>query len=465
MGIKGKEDISLIAHLLRRAGFGGPYDQLEHYAEKGYEATVEELLHPEEQPAIEEDLLMRFEPTLIGGSNLVRTYWVYRMINSRRPLEEKATLFWHGIHCAAQSKSYGGGGTLRDYIEVFRWYGLGSFRELLIQLAKNPAMIYFLDNQINHRGSINENWSRELLELFSMGVGNYTEADVQEAARAFTGWTIAPMPPMRPFGNAPMEFLYDTTDHDEGEKVFLGDRGRFNGEDIIDIICRQPATAHFISRHMYNFFVADEPPVPQWPDKPPRDPQAIELLSKVYFESQYDIRSMLRALFNSDFFKKARFSKVRSPAEVVVGTVRLMKNYDTPGPGLVDVELECEVMGQEFMNPPSVEGWHTGKEWIDTGTLVERVNYLAKTLGDFSQPGIVEMVQRLSASGRTLTAEEFVDGCLEQLGCMEVAEDTMGSLLEHAQRRGEIDTQKEDFPQRTVLMLQLIAATREFQMG
>ena len=165
-------------------------------------------------------------------------------------------------------------------------------------------MIFWLDNNENHRDAPNENWGRELLELFSMGVGNYTEKDVYECSRAFTGWTIAPKIPRLPLGRFPWEFQYKPEDHDDTEKVFLGHRGRFDGEDIIDIIVRQPATARFIARQLYNFFVADEPQVPAWQDTPPRDPAAVNIIGDAFVSSGHDVRSTLRVLFNSDFFKR-----------------------------------------------------------------------------------------------------------------------------------------------------------------
>ena len=220
-----------------------------------------------------------------------------------------------------------------------------------------------------------------------MGVGNYTEDDVKEASRAFTGWTNEPTFPSYPYGRYVWKFLYDLSDHDGGQKVFLGEEGQFNGEDIVDIICRQPATARFLTRQLYNFFVADEPPVPQWGDTAPIDARAIDALVRAYFDSHYDIRSVLRVLFSADFFKEARFQKVKSPTEVVVGTVRLAKGFTVPSYKLVDVVMQCTYMGQELYNPPSVEGWHSGQEWIDSGTLVERVNFLAGVVGDVTKPG------------------------------------------------------------------------------
>src|SRR5262249_21898473 len=170
----------------------------------------------------------------------------------------------------------------------------------------------------NHAHAVNENWGRELLELFSLGVGNYTETDVREASRAFTGWTIAYTPPRGYYNRWDWEFQYLEEDHVRGEQMVLGHTGNFNGADIIDIIVQQPACHQFIARHLYNFFVADDVQVPAWMTTPPRDPEAVDTIAGAFKDSQYDMRSTLRVLFNSDFFKNARFAKITSPAEVVV---------------------------------------------------------------------------------------------------------------------------------------------------
>ena len=346
------KDQELISHLLRRAGFGATYDELEKYTAKGYEATVEELLRRDEQPALEEDLMMRLNAhwTQMAAPWGGQTYWVFRMINSKRPLEEKVSLFWHGVLCTGNAK-VDWPRQMITTINKFRQLGLGNFRDILVELGQDPAMVYFLDNCMSHNGAINENWGRELLELFSMGVGNYTEDDVKQAARAFTGWTNAPTTPVYPNGRVDWQFMYDPTDHDAGEKTSLGERGKFNGEDVVDIICRQPATAGFIARHMYSFFVADDVPVPQWANTPPKDPEAVDILVGAYFDSHYDIRSVLRVLFNSQFFKNAQFTKVKSPTEVVVGTMILVKEYPIHKPGFIDVVMQCEYMGQGPAGP------------------------------------------------------------------------------------------------------------------
>ena len=238
--------------------------------------------------------------------------WFHTMLNTQRPLEEKMVLFWHQVFATGQSK-IDNWHELINQADMLRDKGMGNYRDLLVALAKNPAMIYWLDNCDNHGHAVNENWGRELLELFSMGVGNYTETDVREASRAFTGWTIAQAPPRGYYNRWDWEFEYLEEDHDDGEKTFLGHTGNFDGEDIIDIIVQQPACHRFVARHLYNFFVADEPQVPAWQTTPPQDPEAIDTLAKAFVDSQYDMRSVLRVLFLSDFFKNARFAKIKSP--------------------------------------------------------------------------------------------------------------------------------------------------------
>ncbi len=268
-----------MAHLLRGAGFGATREELERYVAQGYEATVEELLHPEQAPVFEEDLIRRYhvdENSLLLVESC-QAYWVYRMVNTLRPLEEKLALFWHGVFATGYTKLHQPKAILRQ-VDMFRRCGLGSFHTLLLQVSKDSAMIFWLDNKDNHKEAVNENFGRELLELFSMGVGNYTEQDVRQCSHAFTGWTMrnATLHAARvsrdsvwPYGRLDWQFEYQADDHDDGDKTFLGQTGRFNGEDIIDMICQHPATARFVARHLYTFFVAAEVQIPSWSEMPP----------------------------------------------------------------------------------------------------------------------------------------------------------------------------------------------------
>ena len=358
---------------------------------------------------------------------------------------------------------------------MFRRHAMGSFRTLLVDLAKDPAMIIWLDNQDNHKEAINENFGRELLELFSMGVGNYTEDDVKECARAFTGWTIANRNYMElrsqrdsdwPYGRISWHFEFDPEDHDDGEKQFLGEQGRFNGEDIVDIICRQPATARFIARHMYSFFVADEPPVPEWPYTPPADPQAIEQLSQAYFDNDYDISAMLRVLFNSDYFKSqdSWYTKVKGPVELVAGVLRLTGEFDRARYVILERYNQASFMGQFLNNPPSVEGWHQGTDWLDSGTLVERINFASQQIGDANKPGIRAMIARIgSEPGGASSPENLVDACLDQVGALSVDVETRKVLVAFAAKCGSSDADPATARQHIADVLQMVASTQEFQ--
>ena len=461
----------LIAHLLRRAGFGATPAELDTYCDWGYDAVVDWLLHPEAQPSLEEDIIERYYIDWKESRNIegALTETVYRMNANAgvKPLQEKVALFWHGVFATGLAKVLHEK-TMLNQIDMFRECGLGSFQELLRQLARDPAMIFWLDNNFNHKDAINENWGRELLELFSMGVGmdgepNYTEEDVQEAARAFTGWTIDDDNVASiPYGKTPWLFRYDPDDHDAGIKTFQGETGNFNGDDIIEIICRQPATARFISRHLYNFFVADDVQVPAWQNTPPADPAAIALLEEEYFRSGYNIRSMLRVMFDSDFFKSetARFARVKSPAEMVVGTLHLVGDFKFPRTRIMDTALECRYMNQDLLNPPSVEGWHTGREWIDSGSMVERINFVADNLGDPAHPGVRSIVDTLLA--REPDAQGIVDGCLELLGCLRLRQDNREALVAQAQ---QALTAGNDTESVALNALRMIGSTREYQFA
>ena len=462
---------ALIAHLLRRAGFGATPAELDAYCARGYEATVQWLLHPEAQPDLAEDIIERYYIDWKESRNIegALTETVYRMNGNAgvKPLQEKIALFWHGVFATGLAKVLHEK-TMLNQIDLFREYGLGSFQELLRRLARDPAMIFWLDNNFNHKDAINENWGRELLELFSMGVGmdgqpNYTEDDVQEAARAFTGWTIDDDNVASiPYGKTPWRFRYDPDDHDDGIKTFQGETGNFNGDHIIEIVCRQPSTARFISRHLYNFFVADDVQVPAWQNTPPADPEAIAMLEEEYFRSGYDIRSMLRLMFTSDFFKSqnARFARVKSPAEVVVGTLHLVGDFKFPRTGIMDTALECRYMNQDLLNPPSVEGWHTGREWIDSGSMVERINFVADNLGDATHSGVRTIVDILLA--REPDAAGIVDGCLEMLGWVVLREDNRTALVAQAEQALGDGADVESV---VLNALRMIGSTREYQFA
>ena len=466
-----KNDLALMAHLMRRAGFSAAREELEMRVAKGYEATVEELLNPPpEDPAGEAGALAvvtRYHPaTLLPGGvpTLGQSRWMYSMINSQTPLVEKMALFWHHVFATGTSK-VDNCDQMNEQIDMFREHGLGNYHVMLLKLAKNPAVIFWLDANENHRDAVNENWGRELLELFSMGVGNYTEIDVREASRAFTGWTITPKLPRSPYGRFSWNFEYREEDHDDTEKIFLGQSGNFDGEDIIDIIVKEPATSRFICRHLYNFFVADEVQVPAWTIEPARDEEALDIMVTAFEESGYEITSVLRSMFNSQFFKDARFFKIKSPAEVVAGTLRLVGDWQRPGPGISDIGLQPGYMGQAILDPPSVEGWYTGKEWINSGSMLARINFVADHVTNTNLPGVKSIIADMKAEGVT-TPEQLVVASLDHMGYLELGNETRAQLMEHAKGNGDLDWSDEAAASTRIgEILALVGATTEYQFG
>ena len=463
-------DLALKAHLLRRAGFGASRSELEQISDKSYEEIVEDLIHPERFEEIDEDYLKRYNPeTSYHDTHPTHAgKWLWRIVNTKRRLEEKMAIFWHHVFATGHYKAEHTP-SIVSQIDTFRENGLTNGKQILIDLARDPAMNYWLDNCENHSDQPNENWGRELLELFSMGVGNYSEEDIKQAARAFTGWTFEQPLPLYPYGHSETQFVFDETDHDDSEKTFLGRTGKFDGGDIIDIICEERATALFICRHLYNFFVEDEPQVPAWSIEPPRNPEAIDAMIDVLMSNDGEVRPLLSYMFNSDFFKNSFYKKVKNPSELVAGTLKLSGRY-----GVMPAEGEdvgklygtAAVMGQALMNPPTVEGWHTGHEWIDGGTLNERVNFAVNQFNDVSSPGFREIMERL---GSVVKSGELVDRCLDLVGPIEVGDETRTALTNYAEEVGDVDLtsdeDRDDNAHKIARMIQLIVSTREYQFA
>ena len=465
-----KSDRALVAHLMRRAGFGATPAELDTLAqEQTYEDIVEDLVNPERFEELDEAYIDRYysgEPVALHVGK-----WLYRMVNTRRPLEEKMALFLHHIFPVAWGKSEHGP-SLYTEIAMFRRVGLMDMKTILLELSRDPAMIFWLDNNENHKDEINENYGRELLELFSMGVGNYTEDDIKAASRAFTGWTFRQPLSLYPNGHYPAEFEFLEDDHDYDSKTFLGETGDFDGEDIIDIIVKQPATARFVSRHLYNFFVEDELQVPSWKTEPAKNEDAIAQLSKVFLETGGDMRAVLKEMFNSDWFKAATsFKKVKSPTELIAGVLKQTGEFSYPVPGIQNfaitslngslVEGPLAIMGQRLMNPPTVEGWHTGHEWIDSGTLSERVGFVERQFEDLSKPGVKDMVDRVGSLDDD--PSQLVDRCLDLLGSINVSEQTYDSLVAYAKELSSIENDNVEGSVGVHNLLQMTASTVDYQ--
>src|SRR5262245_7218169 len=322
-------------------------------------------------------------------------WWATRMLTTNRPLEEKLTLFWHGHFATGDVK-------VRDYRmmlqqnEMLRARAAGAFRDLLVAILKDPAMLVYLDNGENVKKHPNENFGRELLELFTMGVGNYTERDVREAARAFTGWT-----------NDVLAFKFDAEQHDAGEKSFLGRTGPFNGEDIIDSILRQPVTAEFVAAKLYRFFVRDDISAP-----------VKASLGRTFRDSGYQMKPLLTQIFLSrDFYSsKSEATQIKSPIVLVVSTYRKLGLRELPT--VPDFGRMTGGLGQILFDPPNVAGWTGGRTWITPATLFQRGNVFRDVLfpdltsfrpPDRTMPPLYARVGEQLAKGKNIT-EATTDG-------------------------------------------------------
>ena len=285
--------------------------------------------------------------------NRIGYWWANRMLVTRRPLVEKMALFWHGHFATHEDK-------VRDYrkmlgqVELFQRRGLGNFRELMIAVAQDPAMLAFLDAGVNVKGAPNENFAREILEMFTMGVGHYSEQDIRESARAFTGWNASGT-----------RFFIDAERHDDGPKTVFGREARFDGVQVIDLILEQPATADYIASRIYRYFVRDE-----------ISPQMQRRLGAVLRDNRYELAPLLETIFLSrDFYSAASVgTRIKSPVELIVSTYRKLGLHEVPG--LPDFNEVSRALGQQMLHPPTVAGWAYGKAWITPGLLIERGNFV-----------------------------------------------------------------------------------------
>ena len=284
-------------------------------------------------------------------------WWANRMLTTRRPLEEKLTLFWHGHFATGENK-------VRDYRmmlrqnEMFRTHAAGSLRELLVGILKDPAMLVYLDNGENVKKHPNENFGRELLELFTMGVGNYTEHDVREGARAFTGWT-----------NDALTFKFDAEQHDFTAKTFLGRTGNLNGDDVIDTILKQRATGEFVAAKLYRYFVREDIAASVKTE-----------LGRTFRDNDYELKPLLkRILLSKDFYSPPSYAtQIKSPVHLIVSTYKKMGLTEVPT--IPDFGRATASLGQALFNPPNVAGWAGGRTWITPSTLLQRGNLFRDVL-------------------------------------------------------------------------------------
>ena len=339
-----------IGHLLRRAGFGAGPGELETFIDMGVADTVDYLIdyRSVDDSALEERL-GSLDLDLENLGDLQR-WAMLRMIYTKRQLQEKMVLFWHGMLTSA-FKKVGRGPYMLNQDQLFREQALGNYPVLLKAVSRDPAMLIWLDSRVNKKSAPNENFARELMELFSMGPGPYTEKDVRESARAFTGSLLR---------RKVYEFAPSL--HDNGVKTFLGNSGNFNGDDIIDLIMEHPATSPFISRKLFSFFAYDDP-----------DAETVTQLAAEFTAGGFSVEKLVRRILTSPEFysDRAYRTKIKSPPELVASAIRTL-GIETDGRGLNGLTAR---MGMILFNPFDVSGWPGGPAWINSSTLLQRINF------------------------------------------------------------------------------------------
>lgn len=499
-------DASAAAHLLRRAGFGGTPAEVDRLAALSPSEAVSflidydeipyaiappavpgELYEPEDRRSLrnlseQERRQKRDERRKMERRAFeeTRLWWIDRLAHSPRPFEEKMTLFWHG-HFTSGMREVRDAIKMKEQNEFLRRHALDHFGELLLGVSRDPAMLVYLDGARNNKRQPNENYARELLELFSLGEGAYTESDIKAAARAFTGW-----------GYDERGFVFRKALHDYDQKRFLGRSGRLNGDDVIEIILQQPACARYLAERLLKFFVTPAP-----------DRALVESLAAVIRRERYELKPVMRTLLESRAFYHAdhRGALVKSPVEVLIGTSR---QFGKSIHDLRAAERAMAGMGQELLQPPNVRGWPGGATWINTATLFNRYNVVSAMLApaprgravDKSEWNDEEMFERSMAemSMRSMdmeeksrvsqrgyvafdplavvesyelkTAREIVDFFATRVLATPLSEQKAELLADYLRADGkEFRPKMRKADERLLTMLQLMCSTPEYQMN
>jgi uncharacterized protein (DUF1800 family) len=346
-------DVKRVGHLYRRAAFGATWKELQDGVKAGPQALLARLF---KGGSGQEEFDARMAPlarTIINSNNAaqMRAWWLARMLYTPHPLQEKLTLFWHN-HFATSNAKVQSTRFMTGQYELMRRHALGNFTTLLQEMSRDPAMLIWLDTRDSKKGNPNENYARELMELFSLGRGHYTEIDIRQAARAFTGWEIR--------NN---EAYFNKDEHDDGEKTVLGEKGHFKGEDIVRICLEQKSAAPFIVTKLYRFLISES-------DAPA--PELVAPLARQFHDSGYDFGRLVRIMLSSNlFFSDAAYrTRIKAPVNFALGMVRGLEGQV----GTTALQAVLEQLAQSVFYPPSVKGWDGGRAWLDGTTLLFRQN-------------------------------------------------------------------------------------------
>lgn len=477
-----------IEHLLRRAAFGATQAEVEHFAAQGLLGFSAAAAYLVNYTAAPDDVDGRIgSPGYVGvtaqgafqpGAVIAdaRQRWLFRMVHSQRPLQEKMALFWHNHFATAYSKIVGDVGAaeatrllaakpsedaagVRGQLELFRAYALGNFRDLLVAIAQDPAMLYWLDGRSNVRARPQENFARELMELFTMGVGTFTEADVYAGARVFTGWNLS-----RPGTGAAQhyEFTFNAAQHDTAAKEFsfaiypggnrtiparTGSTGIEDGLDLITAVARHPETGPRLARKLYGYFINDvDPP----------DQGLVNEVAAAYYASGYEIAAMVRRLLLSRQFsdRANHYRRYSWPAEFVV---RALKEVGWNGYSVNSALSPLVNMGQQLFEPPDVNGWETGPGWFSTGAMLARMNFASQLATN------QKFNLRDELRGQAGTPAELVSAVLDRLSAPETDGIRVAALTDYAAAGGAWTGSDTQIANKSAGLVHLIVGSGEYQ--
>ncbi|OPH61299.1 hypothetical protein BC351_15280 [Paenibacillus ferrarius] len=424
-----------VVHLLLRAGFGAAQEEIAACVAHGREETVRRLIAGESL-LTQASVLIPFDQLTADGKKALdpmqladqQMYWLYRMVNSDAPLVEKMTLFWHG-HFATANYKVNDVALMVQQNALFRKFALGNFQDLLLAISKDPAMMIWLDVNRNKKGKPNENYAREVMELFTLGIGHYTESDVKEAARAFTGWT---------YDKKDNTVAFNQKQHDNDTKQLLGEKGNLDSEAAIDIIVHQQTLSTFLATKLLKYFAADNPSE-SWVQQ-----IAAHIVNKA------TIGEVLQELFLSDEFyeEKWRMALIKTPADYVAGILKSLKITVSKGHAQA-----MRKMGQELYSPPDVAGWRGGASWLNTNTLLARYQF-AESIA--KQMNLKVLASPDFTPQQTDRSEEWVKLWSQRIDVTNLSDKTLAGLSAYAEDT-IVHTKQKNSGLRGLLQLVLIS--------
>lgn len=446
-------DLKKVGHVYRRAAFGATWDELQSGLKLGPQALVDRLLKGGERSPVydaETEQFLAAAAKKFNAGQQAAGWWLYRMMHGGHPLREKLTLFWHNHFATSNAKVRNVGYMVGQY-ELMYKYALGNFAQLLQAISKDPAMMVWLDTVESKKGQPNENYARELMELFSLGIGNYTEKDIREAARAFTGWEIR---------NG--TFFENKNQHDPSEKSVLGQAGKWKGEDIVRICLEQKAAPRFIVRKLYRFLISEA-------ESPPNE--LIEPLAS-QFANNYDFGKLVETMLRSNLFfsEQAYRTCLKPPVDYVLGMSRALESRMGSQNAALNLTTALESLGQNVFHPPSVKGWDGGQTWLNGQTLLARQNLaldLCRRPAGYREPATAFVLAR---THRQSSDEERASFFLDLFLQGDVPEETRKRIFDYAkastkQKLPSYWTQQDVAEHRVISLCHLVMTLPEYQLS